>query len=161
MKCGPSRTWHLCLIARAFPYYTDTRYRLGNVALLESCCRCCWSRQGLDLKRMWVVVRGKKVGNLDWLHRSLILAPTSNSDAALPNVPSDPPHGYGFGKGTDSHTHTRTPAYPSPVPARVSIPVSFTNGTGLLALGSVELEVVGFSGYSGQAPLARHIRVGY
>ena len=52
---------------------------------------------------------------------------TSNSDAALPNVPSHPPQGYGFGWGTRSHTHTRTPAYPGPIPARVSIPMSITS----------------------------------
>jgi len=51
---------------------------------------------------------------------------TSNSDAALPNVPSHPPQGYGFGGGTQSHTRTRTPAYPGPIPAWVSIPVSIT-----------------------------------
>jgi len=66
--------------------------------------------------RMWVVVGGKKVGNPDRLHSRLILTATSNSDAALPNVPSDPPHRYGFGKGTDSHTRTRTLLTRDPYP---------------------------------------------
>ena len=55
-----------------------------------------------------MVVGVKKVGNLDWLHSCLILTATSNSDAALLNVPSDLPHGYGFGKGTISYTSTHT-----------------------------------------------------
>jgi len=50
----------------------------------------------------------------------------SNSDAALPIVPSYPPRRCGFGWGTDFHTHTRTLAYPLPVPAQVSIPMSIT-----------------------------------
>ena len=69
---------------------------------------------------------GGREGHWDRLPRNLVRTATSNSDAALPNIPSYPPHGYGFGEGTDSHTRTRTPAYPWPVPARVSVPVSFT-----------------------------------
>jgi hypothetical protein len=46
-----------------------------------------------------------------------LLTLVSNSDAALPIVPSYPPRGCGFGWGTDFRTRTRTLAYPLPVPA--------------------------------------------
>jgi hypothetical protein len=41
--------------------------------------------------------------------------------------PRDPSHGYGFGTGTNIGTRTRTLAYPSQIPARVCVPVIFTN----------------------------------
>ena len=113
--------------------------QLNHLTPIPGCVTCCpTTPRSLEVvfivNWVWRCWWWSEKRNIEISSDPTITKGTSNSNAALPNVPSNLPHRYGFGWGTDSCTCTCTPTYLWLVPMQVSLPVSITTWTSIKKL---------------------------